>query len=583
MDERARGPTAVASGQSANPACIACGRVADWEARYCSACGHPIEAYGPIEANDPPRVEAEALPLVGVSDPLIGCVVAERYRILDVVGRGAMGVVYLVEHAHIGKLMAMKLLRGDVAHREEVAERFSREARAASMLKHPSTVQVFDFGQSEGLSYLVMEYVEGEDIGRLLDREGPIAFDRLARLVHQVCGSLAEAHFAGIVHRDIKPTNLLITADPEGGERLKIADFGLAQLRPVPTAKKVTAEGAIVGTPYYISPEQIQWSEVDGRADIYSLGVVMYRGCVGELPFLGPGSIAVLAQHLQQAPPAPSSVRAELPPEADRIILKCLQKDPAARYTSVIDLRHELERYLGSLAHRPQPARALRSGRPPSARSLPNATRRDIVGFEQKRRRRAMATTFGRIAFAMGLLGALIGAGLFVFPRVQASGFYSNVPTEVVDGRERERNDSAAEAQPLEPGTPVRGQLGKPFDSKLGDVDFYRIAVPSAASCQISVELSGVPNLNLMLELYPGIASRPLITVDAAPAGGPERLVTTVPGVGSHYYLAVRQRVEPGATPTLNRSDDYVLAVDLVPADSVKGGRVPPAATEQRR
>jgi serine/threonine protein kinase len=212
----------------------------------------------------------------------LGKVVDGRYRVLEVIGRGGMGVVYRVEHLRMGKIAAMKVLHRDLAHDPEIVHRFEREAAAISKLHHPHTVQVFDFGTAQGALYLIMEYVRGLDLARIISRDGPMPWPRCAPLLAQICGALQEAHELGIVHRDLKPENVLITRSTGGRDYAKVLDFGLAKLdqRGVPSHE--TERSAIVGTPYFMAPEQIRGDEVDARTDIYSFGALMFELLTGE-------------------------------------------------------------------------------------------------------------------------------------------------------------------------------------------------------------------------------------------------------------------------------------------------------------
>ena len=317
--------------------CPDCGRHNPLDAHFCAGCGRPRGPEAPAD-------------LGRVADPLVGRIVADRYKILSLLGRGGMGVVYRAEHVHIGKQMAMKLLHGELARNRDTMRRFRREAEAASRLNHPNTVQVFDFGSSEGMMYLVMELVDGEDLGDIIRREGTLPFARVARLCAQVCASLGEAHQAGIVHRDLKPENVMVS-QPEGHEeRAKVLDFGLAKLRDTNANMSVTRAGSIVGTPYYMSPEQIRGDPVDGRGDIYAIGAMIYKACTGEPPYVAATPMGVLTKHLtdELVPPSARSQR-HLPPEVDRIVGKALMKDARDRYGSVDDMRHDLLAYLASI------------------------------------------------------------------------------------------------------------------------------------------------------------------------------------------------------------------------------------------
>ena len=305
--------------------CSACGEPNPPNARFCGKCGTSLER----------------------SLPKPGDIIADRYRVVEQIGEGAMGTVYRAEHVQISKVMAIKLLHHEVEQNPENVARFHREAEAASRLNHPNTVHVFDFGRTKGGSlYLVMEYVDGDDLGKVIAREGAMPFGRVAYLSAQVSGSIADAHAAGVIHRDLKPENIVI-AHGRDGERPKVLDFGLAKLFEGNVEAQVTSSGTIVGTPYYMSPEQIQGHELDGRSDVYAMGAIMYECVVAEPPFDAPNPVGVLSKHLSEEPTLPSQRSPiSVPAEADEIIMRCLQKDPEDRYQTVEELRQALIHYL---------------------------------------------------------------------------------------------------------------------------------------------------------------------------------------------------------------------------------------------
>ena len=289
-------------------------------------------------------------------DPLIGLVVAERYRILDLLGRGGMGVVYRVEHVRIGKLLAMKLLAGELSRNPEAVRRFKHEAQTASRLSSPNTVQVFDFGVADGLTYLVMELVSGEDLGSLLRLEEIVEPHRLCRIVLQIANALGEAHQHGIVHRDVKPENIMLVKGKEGHEIAKVFDFGLAKLREgLVEGPAMTTPGLIMGTPYFMAPEQVRGEVVDHRADIYALGAVMYRALTGRYPFDGASPIAVCAKHLTEDPIPPATVAPErgIPVPLSDVVMRALEKDPDRRYGRVEDLQAAVAEVLAGLEGHP--------------------------------------------------------------------------------------------------------------------------------------------------------------------------------------------------------------------------------------
>jgi tRNA A-37 threonylcarbamoyl transferase component Bud32 len=247
-----------------------------------------------------------------------------------------MGVVYRVEHVRIAKLMAMKLLHGALARDKDVVKRFKREAEAVSKLDHPNTVQVFDFGQSEGMIFLVMEYLSGRDLGQMIKDEGPLSFDRAARIAAQVAGSVAQAHERGIIHRDLKPENIMVLEGRGISDYVKVLDFGLAKLREdeMQGEKSITRAGSILGTPYYMAPEHIRGEEVDARSDVYAMGALIYKTITGVPPFWATTPVGVLTMHLTEdlVPPSERPGREDLPEDADRITRRrCRIRGTASR------------------------------------------------------------------------------------------------------------------------------------------------------------------------------------------------------------------------------------------------------------
>lgn len=497
--------------------CPACQAPNLAEQRLCGHCGAPLHtmsgetsratlaASSDGRASEPPDSFAPAGP-----DPLIGLVVAERYRILEPIGRGGMGVVYKVEHARIDKLMAMKLLAGELSRDREVVSRFKREALTASKLSHPNTVQVFDFGSTDGLTYLVMELLLGDDLGRALRQDGPMPFERLGRIVVQICGSLGEAHAAGIVHRDLKPENIFLLRGRDGEDIVKVLDFGLAKLRESSELNDVTSQGAIVGTPYYMSPEQIRGDAVDARSDVYALGALMYRALTGVAPFVGPSPIAVFTRHLTEeaVPPSDKVPELAIARGASDLVMRALAKEPEKRFQSVDELLdavvEELKRCGASgvdeLLNSGQMRELAALARRAHDETLPQgvlapaaATRDEVAAYEQKLRRQRGAT---RAAVVLALAAAA-GIGVRAYQRATAPAPF--------DGREREPNDQASDASELPFGRPVRGFVGKRFDATHSDRDFYAVTIPPSAAggpAIVRMSLGALPNFAICATLY---------------------------------------------------------------------------------
>jgi hypothetical protein len=269
------------------------------------------------------------------------------YEILNALGRGGMGEVYRARHVKLGRDVAVKILPEEFAADSGRRLRFEREARTASSLNHPNIVTIYDIAEHEGTTYIAMELVEGRTLRELL-AEGALSIDETLEIAQQIADGLAKAHAAGIVHRDLKPDNVMVT--PDG--LVKILDFGLAKPMPtladgesaLPTLPQVTTEGALVGTPRYMSPEQLSGSDVDQNSDQFSFGIVLYEMLGGRRPFDGPSLPSVVNAILNEAPEPLKRLRPDSPKGLDKIVERCLQKDPARRFATSAELSAELRR-----------------------------------------------------------------------------------------------------------------------------------------------------------------------------------------------------------------------------------------------
>jgi serine/threonine-protein kinase len=271
-----------------------------------------------------------------------------QYVLKERLGEGGMGEVYLAEHRFLKRPCALKLIRPDVEADPRALARFEREVRLTAALTHPNTVEVYDYGRTEdGTYYYVMEYLPGLNLEELVERHGPLPPGRVVYLLRQVCGALREAHASGLIHRDIKPTNVF--ASRRGGveDVAKLLDFGLVRpvSRPDAPRPRLSGEGQIVGTPQFMSPEQAQGGgELDGRSDIYSLGAVAYYLLTGRPPFEGQDGLRVIIAHARDPVVPPSRVRDDIPEDLERIVLRCLAKDAADRFPDVGSLESALRR-----------------------------------------------------------------------------------------------------------------------------------------------------------------------------------------------------------------------------------------------
>ncbi len=271
-----------------------------------------------------------------VSDPRI---YSSRYQVTHLIARGGMALVYRAQDLLLNRPVALKILYPELSADSMFVERFRREAQAAANLSHPNIVPVFDWGEDDGTYFIVMELIEGTSLADVLRGSRTLTASRSAQIVAQVAFALAYAHRQGVVHRDVKPGNILITADGQ----VKVTDFGIAQA--VAVEDHLAEAGSVMGTATYFSPEQAEGAAVDGRSDVYSLGVVLYEMVVGRPPFIGDSPIEVSSQHVRGSVPPPSEFSSTVPHDLEAIIMEALAKDPNVRYQSADEFRADLLRY----------------------------------------------------------------------------------------------------------------------------------------------------------------------------------------------------------------------------------------------
>ncbi|HLK91130.1 MAG TPA: serine/threonine-protein kinase [Polyangia bacterium] len=321
-----------------------------------------------------------------------------KYKLHEIVGRGGMGVVYRGEHVYIGKEVAVKILHDGYGGREESIKRFLREARAASLINHPNIVDITDFGKShDGTVFFVMEFLHGEPLDALMQRERRLELIRAITIVNQIAGALGAAHAKGIVHRDLKPENVMLTkregrrelirqiTDESGlhvvSERekafdfVKILDFGVAKVRdPNVSEGRVTQQGVVFGTPEYMAPETARIGVSDPRTDVYALGVIFYEMLTGSIPFAGETAVDVMLKVVSEpvTPPRQRAPGIEITPEAESLIMKALAKDPLRRHQSMEELIEELQHCYGSVRYRRSMERSLAAAPIPQRLSGPH-------------------------------------------------------------------------------------------------------------------------------------------------------------------------------------------------------------------
>jgi serine/threonine-protein kinase len=324
-----------------------------------------------------------------------GKIVDGRYVLEGFLGSGGMGEVYLAHDGVLERDVALKVPRSQYAGDEEFAERFRREARSAARLSHPNIVQVYDRGETEdGTSYIAMEYVPGGTLKEQIGRRAPFGERETAAVGAQIADALGAAHERGMIHRDIKPQNVLVTASGD----LKVTDFGIARAASAVTG---SASGAILGTVGYVSPEQALGEHVGPASDLYSLGVVLYEMLTGELPFAADNAIAVCMKHVNEPPRPPKTLNPDIPEGMNAVVLMLLAKHPADRYGSAMELLTDLKRVRDGLP----PTLALQAATQPLGRTPRSALRR----MDVSRRPRTSRT----LAVAAVATAALLGVFLF--------------------------------------------------------------------------------------------------------------------------------------------------------------------------
>lgn len=291
-------------------------------------------------------IEKSASSPASTEDPLIGTLLEDRYRILSVVGRGGMGVVYRAKQEYMDRIVAVKMLQPQLVKDSITVKRFEQEAKSASRLMHPNIITLHDYGFVGEVPYLVMDFVQGTSLSELIKSGGSLGVMRSINIFAQVCDALEHAHRNGIVHRDLKPGNIMLLNTDQQDDFVKVVDFGVAKILELgdEDSQRLTSTGEIFGSPVYMSPEQCEGRHLDGRADLYSMGVVMFETLTGKLPLAGKNVIETITKHLNEIPPSFNQVRPDLyfPDRLEGAVMRALEKHPDDRQQSMLELKNEL-------------------------------------------------------------------------------------------------------------------------------------------------------------------------------------------------------------------------------------------------
>jgi serine/threonine-protein kinase len=399
----------------------------------------------------------------GVTMDLVGSVIAERYHVLKLLGTGGMGRVYLAEHLKMGRRCAVKVLHPAFVKDAEALGRFNREAANASRINHPNVAAIYDFGETDdGLAYLAMEYVEGEALTEVFKTTGAFTPWRACDVTRQAAEGLHAAHALGIVHRDLKPDNIMLTTDAEGVERVKVVDFGIAKASGE-ISQKVTRTGMIVGTPEYMSPEQLGEEPVDGRSDLYSLALVTFNMLTGELPFPLVSTQTTIVMRLTQPPKTLAEVRPDIPwpAEIQAVMSRALERDPALRYPSTREFARALQAAVAMMptpGTERKPTRAIESAPPAAATTVvsstpdANGTSRDSSPASGVTRNAQRATRMALLAIAVLLAGAL---GARALMKRRATARYEQAMVAYRAGRHDAAREGFLAASRIAPNDPM--------------------------------------------------------------------------------------------------------------------------------
>jgi serine/threonine-protein kinase len=472
-----------------------------------------------------------------------------NYQILSRIGSGGMGEVYLATHPLIGKKVALKAIHGDLSLNKEVVARFVNEARAVSSIGSDHIVEIHDFGQTpEGAHFFIMEYLEGRTLADTLATHGRLPVERALHIAAQIASGLGAAHRQQIIHRDLKPDNIMLVEKLGDRDFVKILDFGLAKM--LADNQQLTSVGVVLGTPEYMSPEAAESKrELDGRADLYSLGVLLFQMLTGRLPFQAERMGEVLVQQVCRAPPVPRAFNPEIPPAVEQIVLRCLAKKPEARFQTMEELRAALldpDAYLAGTppvvasdgatgAMRANPP-ALAAPKTASNRTMAIATPAGFVG--RRRSKRPL---------------------IFVVSVIMSAGIGSAIalvhPADLQRGHEVGERTGGAQARPAapEPGAvpdkPAKSSRAAPADAGTGAEPALDGAAGTAPAAVATLQIDSSPQ---------GAA----VFIDGERAGKTP-LSLQLPADGRELEISLRRKGRRSASRTIRMDGNHKLAVPL--------------------
>jgi len=307
--------------------------------KFCGECGTQITQAEPVQSPASPAddISMPTKTIEAAKEELTtGATFARRYQIIEELGRGGMGRVYKAMDTEINEKVALKLITPEIAKDKKTIERFRNELKFARKIRHKNVCQMYDLSKEEESYYITMEYVRGDDLKGMIRRMGGFSAAQAITIAKQVCNGLTEAHKVGVVHRDLKPQNIMI--DQDGNAR--IMDFGIARSLK---GKGITGAGVMIGTPDYMSPEQVEGKETDQRSDIYSLGVILFEMVTGQTPFQGDTPFTIGVKHKSEIPQDPKELNNQISAELSQVILRCLEKDKEKRFQNAEDLQNDLQ------------------------------------------------------------------------------------------------------------------------------------------------------------------------------------------------------------------------------------------------